>query len=57
MIFCDGICIVTVRSDTRVIFWTGTKMSVSPGPRTPANLPRKKTTPRYTGATRIELNR
>ena len=32
MIFCEGICIVTVRKDTRVICWMGLKMSVSPGP-------------------------
>ena len=49
---------VTVRSDTRVIVWTGTKMSVSPGPRTPANLPSRNTTPRsYWRRTRIEMKR
>src|ERR1700681_2224015 len=43
MIFCEGICIVTVRKDTRTICWIGTKMSVSPGPRTPANFPSRNT--------------
>ena len=37
MIF-EGICIVTVRNDTRAICWMGTKISVKPGPRTPSNL-------------------
>src|SRR5258707_4406664 len=46
MIFCEGICIVTVRKDTRTICWMGTKMIVSPGPRTPSNFPRRNTTPR-----------
>src|SRR6267378_3635279 len=36
MIFCEGICIVTVRKETRTICWIGTKMSVRPGPRTPS---------------------
>ena len=46
---------VTVRSDTRVIVWIGTKISVSPGPRTPANLPSMNTTPRsYCLSTRSE---
>jgi len=53
MIFCEGICMVTVRSDTRTICWNGTKMSVSPGARTPSNLPSRKTTPRsYCRSTR-----
>ena len=42
MIFCDGICIVTVRSDTRTICWNGQKMSVRPGPRTPVELAEKE---------------
>ena len=55
MIFCEGICIVTVRKDTRTICWMGTKMSVSPGPRTPSNFPRRNTTPRsYCRSTRSE---
>ena len=55
MIFCEGICIVTVRKDTRTICWMGMKMSVSPGPRTPSNFPRKNTTPRsYCRRTRSE---
>src|SRR5271167_2069648 len=55
MIFCEGICIVTVRKDTRTICWTGAKMSVSPGARTPLNLPSRKTTPRsYCRSTRSE---
>ena len=55
MIFCDGICIVTVRKDTRVICSMGRKMSVSPGPRAPSNFPRRKTTPRsYCLRTRSE---
>jgi hypothetical protein len=47
MIFCDGICIVTVRKDTRTICWMGTKTRVSPAPRTPSNLPRRNTTPTF----------
>src|SRR5262249_37691421 len=46
MILCAGISVVTVRSDTRTMDWNGTKMKVSPGPRTPSNLPRRNTTPR-----------
>jgi hypothetical protein len=42
MIFCEGICIVTVRKDTRTICCIGTKMSVRPGPRTPAKFSEKK---------------
>src|ERR1700686_1781928 len=55
MIFCEGFCIVTVRKDTRTICWAGTKIKVSPAPRTPSNFPRRKTTPRsYCRNTRIE---
>jgi hypothetical protein len=58
MIFCDGICMVTMRSDTRTICWKGTKMSVSPAPRTPSNFPSRNTTPRsYCRSTRIETAR
>ena len=47
---------VTVRKETRTICWIGTKISVSPGPRTPANFPRRKTTPRsYCFNTRSEM--
>ena len=46
---------VTVCKDTRTICWIGTKINVSPGPRTPANLPRRNTTPRsYCFNTRSE---
>ena len=59
MIFCDGICIVTVRRmAARLAIWSGTKMKVSPGPRTPSNRPRKNTTPRsYCRSTRIDTSR
>ena len=55
MIFCEGICIVTVRKDTRTICWMGAKMSVRPGSRTPSNFPSRNTTPRsYWRSTRSE---
>jgi len=59
IVFCNdllrGICMVTVRKDTRTICWIGTKINVNPGPRTPANLPRRNTTPRsYCFNTRSE---
>jgi hypothetical protein len=58
MIFCDGICIVTVRSEILVIVWNGAKIIVIPASRTPVNLPRLKTTPRsYCISTRIELSK
>src|SRR5262249_13289204 len=58
MIRCEGICMVTVRSDTRTIDWNGTKMNVSPGPRTPSNLPRKNTTlSSYCGRTRNQARK
>ncbi len=31
--FLRGVCIVTVRKDTRTIYWIATKMSVRPGSR------------------------
>jgi hypothetical protein len=31
MIFCEGICIVTVGKDTRTVCWMGTKTRPNPG--------------------------
>src|SRR3569623_368224 len=55
IIFCDGMFIVMVREVTRVICSNMGMRIMSPGPRTPVSLPRKKITPRsYSLTTRSE---